>query len=301
MKPWVLVDISYMAHRARYALGELSYQDAPTGVLFGFFEQLRTTCLDTRVRSSRVVFLFDSKQSFRKQTFPAYKAHRKDDMSEEDVEKLKIMYHQVHLLRQDILPAIGFQVHRQTGCESDDLMAMAADSLQGDRREAILITADGDLWQCISQAVHWFDPARKVYYDPETFLTKKGINPGQWASVKALAGCNGDGVPGIPGVGEKTAIQHLLGTLPKHFKRAQALYSEEGKAIINRNLPLVKLPHHKTKPFELRDPELKPDVFFGMAERYGLMSYLREPLLGQWREFFSLAIGPETRKRGSLI
>lgn len=299
MKPWLLIDLSYLAHRARYALDGLQFQDLPTGVLFGFFEQLRTICQDERCRSNRVAIFLDSNQSYRKQKFPAYKAHRKDKLTEEEVEQLHVMYQQVKLLQTEILPAIGFPIYQQTGCESDDLMAMAAREFHGHQRQAVIITADGDLWQCIKLAVHWYDPFRKLYYDPVSFMNKKGLAPADWGSVKALAGCNGDEVPGIPGVGTKTAVDYLLGKLNTGYKRAKAIVSPEGRAIYERNKGLIFLPHPKTKPISLREPEYKAEEFFKMAERYGLLSFLEEPKRGEWMELLNPLSG-RSRTRGLL-
>lgn len=299
MKPWLLIDLSYLAHRARYALDGLQFQDLPTGVLFGFFEQLRTICHDERCRSNRVAMFFDSKHTYRKKDFPDYKAHRKDKLTEEEVEQLHVMYQQVKLLRTEILPAIGFPIYQQTGCESDDLMAIAAREFKGLERQAVIITADGDLWQCITPAVHWYDPCRKRYLDPDGFRTEKGLRPEQWKEVKALAGCDGDGVPGIPGVGTKTAVDYLLGKLNTGYKRAKAIVSPEGRAIYERNKGLVFLPHPKTKPISLLEPEYKAEEFFKMAERYGLLSFLKEPKRGEWMEFFK-PLSDRSRTRGLL-
>jgi len=285
MKPYILVDISFLAHRARFACDEFEYHDFKTGVLFGFWEQLKSIC--DELHSTKVLLCFDSKKSHRKNAFPEYKAKRTAELTEEEQEQLRFMYEQIRLLRDEWLPAIGFPVYRQSGLESDDLMAQAALQLSDTGRENIIVTADGDLWQCISPFTSWYDPARKKRYTPETFKADKGVTPKDWAAVKSLAGCSGDGVPGIPGVGEKTAIKYLLGKLPDYYKTFQAIESIDGAMIQQRNAELVVLPHRMTKPLRICRPAYNPDEFFRMCKRYGFASYLRGERHEEWIAFFN--------------
>ncbi len=298
LKPLVIVDISYLAHRARYATADLQWEDFHTGILYGFWEQLRAICYDRHVRSNHIVFCFDSRQSYRKLVYPEYKAHRRVDLTDEERVEIEAMYGQVKLLRTEVLPAVGFQVVRQTGCESDDVMAQIALQLTHDRREGILVTADGDLWQCISSYVSWYDPARERLYDPGSFYTKKGISPAYWGIVKALAGCSGDNVKGIPRVGEKTAVRHLNRELPTHHKTYQAIESPEGQRIFERNKALVVLPHVKTRPVEVREPKYNVEAFFAFCERYGFRTYLKDPKRSEWEAFLSDRKVKTRKRRG---
>ena len=297
MKPWVLMDVSYLAYRAHYANPDLAWEDLHTEVLFGFWEQLRIICEDEFINSNRVVACFDSRQSIRREQFPEYKIKR-EDITPEEREMRRTIHDQLQLLRREILPNVGIQVLHQTGLESDDVMAQAARQLTDAEEEAILVTADGDLWQCITHFVSWYDPARKTMYSPTSFEAKKGILPRWWGTVKSLAGCSGDGVPGIEKVGEKTAVKFLLGTLPSHHKTFQAIQSPEGRAIIERNKQLVGLPHQATKPVPLRSPEYSTEEFFAMCRRYGFLSYLKEPKRREWEKFLQLKRKIRTRRRG---
>lgn len=296
MKPWVLIDISYLAHRARYAIADMEWEDFHTGVLFGFWEQLRTICTNERIRSNHVLLFFDSRQSYRKKLFPQYKAKRHSNATPEEIAQLREMYVQLRLLYNEILPAVGFRIYRQTGLESDDLMAQAALQIEEKGEQGIIVTADGDLWQCITDNIHWFDPARRKYYTPETFMEAKGIAAGKWGQVKANSGCSGDGVPGIKGVGEKTAIKFLTYTLPIHYQTFKAIQSNEGELIYKRNVKLVILPHEKTKPIDIRPPEYDTDAFFRYCKRYGFLTYLKSPKRREWEDFFGL-LHSRLRKR----
>jgi 5'-3' exonuclease len=241
-----------------------------------------------------VLLFFDSRKSFRKQFFPEYKAKRQISMSEEEFAQVSIMRDQLKLLRQNILPAIGFQVHHQTGCESDDLIAQVSLQIEQLNQQGIIVTADGDLYQCITDHVIWFDPARNKWVDMESFGRDKGVATIHWHKIKMMAGCPGDGVPGIPGVGEKTAIKAYQRRLPEHLKTYQRIHSEEGRLIQERNKQLVHLPHPKTKPVNFQEPIYNTEAFFEMVQRYGFVSYLREPKRSVWERFFHK---PGLRKR----
>ncbi len=301
-QPWVLVDISWLAYRAYYTMGGLEFEDLPTGIIFGVFMQLREICHSPRVRSSRIAIFCDSRSSIRARTLPTYKGKRHEMRTPEEVEMIAAMKDQRVTLQEEILPAIGFPVYMQKGLESDDLMADVASSLsnapvykKAGRRQAIMITSDSDLFQCITPIVHWFDPQRDVYHDPSSFAEKYGIYPSKWGEVKALAGCSTDNVPGVGGVGEGTAIKYLNGQLPPHYKAHKHICSKKGEAARLRNRELVVLPHKATEPICLREPSYNMDKFFFYCEKYGLQSIL-DARKG-WGAFFR-GLHFQTRKVG---
>lgn len=292
---WVLVDISWLAYRALHAVGELEHEDIPTGIIFGFFHQLRQVCLDNRVRSNRVLIFCDSRSSIRQREYPEYKQKRKEKRTDEEVQRIKSMRRQMDLLSSRILQKIGFPVYFQEGLESDDLIAFAAQLLTEQKREAVIVTSDGDLLQCITPYVNWFDPQRNRYYDEDSFSAEKGLPPSKWSEVKALGGCSSDCVKGVPGVGEGTAIKYLLGDLPPRYKAHESIISPSGRKTLKRNRRLIVLPHEATEPIVVRKPRFRPSVFFKYCERYGLLSILREKKA--WTSFLTGSLF-KTRMRG---
>lgn len=291
----LLIDSSYLAHKARTTIRGLEFNNLPTGVLFGFFQQLLTVCNDPLVQSNQVHLFFDSRQSYRKESFPPYKEKRRKDRTPEEWAEIEVMQSQVKRLRKEILPSIGFPCYRQTGLESDDLIAQAAIQLRSD--PCLIISSDHDLLQCISPNCDWYDPTHKVYLNVASMQHKYRVGPNDWAWVKSAAGCEGDGVPGIVGVGEKSAIDHIWKLIPIHHKRYQDLESDEGKAIIERNKPLVTLPHARTKPLCIDDPIIYRFPFFlDWAERLGFSSYLDGPKRRAWEMFFDGKFGIEDRQ-----
>lgn len=287
---WVLLDLSYILHRAQHSVGTLEYGSDKTGVIFGFFQQLRTACQHERVRSNKVAIFADSRTSFRKQFFSTYKKKRLAKTPEQ-LELKKQVWEAADTLTKEILPEVGLAVHRQVGLESDDLIAKAAAGLsveaawRADKsRQAVIVSSDGDLFQCITRSVHWFDPMRNKYFDPKGFRRDRGIHARKWGDVKALAGCKSDDVPGIHRVGEKTAIRYLLASLPPTTAAYRAIASQEGQAVLRRNKHLVQLPHTETQAVDLHRPDYKSDAFFRVCERLGFKSILAER--ESWEVFF---------------
>lgn len=291
-----LFDSSWIAYRAKHSIPEMMFEEKPTSVIFGYLEQIRHTCQDPRINSNNIGLFFDSKKSFRKRILPTYKENRtKEKLSPEEWDLKMKMKEQLERLRSEILPDIGFRCYRQMGLESDDLMAQAAHQLEGEG--TVIVTSDGDLYQCITARVHWFDPSRDLYLDYMHFWARKGIGPDEWADVKCLAGCVGDCVPGIEGVAEKTAIKYLTKTLPSHTKKFQAIVSEAGRNTVARNRTLVVLPHPKTRTLDLTPPVYNMDAFFRWSERLGFDSFLQGGRRYLWESFLQGKMEPHIAPR----
>lgn len=305
MRPWVLIDLSYLAYRALHSVGFLDHEELPTGVIYGFFVQLRQVCENHRIESNRVAIFCDSSHSFRRVAFPAYKEKRRQEQDEEKKRQISILHDQIKVLREKILPDCGFPVYSQWGLESDDLMADAAKGLLLQAAFGpplplgVMITADSDLYQCITHAVHWYDPLRRIYYNPDSFEGYHGLPPHRWGEVKCIAGDSTDNVPGVPGVGKKTAVLHLQGKLNPKLKRAQSILSLDGVDIIQRNRELVLLPHQKTERVILREPEYDVKEFLRVCKRYGMESF-RQDRKG-WEAFFREPPKQQARKRKQHI
>jgi 5'-3' exonuclease len=112
-----------------------------------------------------------------------------------------------------------------------------------------------------------------------------------------MAGCSTDEIPGIPGIGEKSATDFLWRVLPPG-KKLDAIKSKEGEAIIYRNHDLIFLPHPATAPIAIEEPKYNPDALWRWAEKLGFRSFLDERR-GAWEAFFrgELIDRMQTRKR----
>jgi len=239
--PLLVLDCHYLCHRAFHSQKDLSFEGIKTGVIYGFLAAIGA--LKNQFQTDRIAFCFEGATLWRRIYFPAYKQKRIQYEEKADPVKLKArgdLCRQIDELRLRHLPRIGFgNIFYFPGHESDDIMAEMARKQEG---EVILVTSDADMYQCLSPRVSMFSPQQKKFFTDEWFRKEYGTFPKNWALVKAMAGCATDGVPGIPGVGEETALKFIKGELPRHHKIYEVIKSAEAKEIVSRNRRLVELP-----------------------------------------------------------
>ena len=281
----LIIDSHYIGHQARFTMGELSHGGSSTGVIYGFLS--RILHLGLSFDTNDILFCWDSQHSFRKRRFPWYKTR---NYSLKEKRAISETLTQLQRLRREILPMIGFRNQFiQPGCESDDLIAKIVFSKLGD---FVIVSSDEDLYQCLQSNVRIYQPQKQKMMTRKRFAEEFGIEPLDWIKVKQLAGCVSDTIPGIMGVGNKTAIKYILGTLGKKTKAYQAIKAGWNK-IVKRNRCLVKLPISKTK-----EPEISTNVFnigglIEISEELGFDSFLTEEKLNEWRDLFEI----HTRER----
>jgi len=266
---------------------ELNSEDAQTHILFGFVKDI--LALAKKFNTNKFVFCFDTKESKRKQMFPDYKKKRnskKQERTVEEIELFKEAFRQFNLLQHEILPALGFKnCFVDPGFESDDIITDIVQAYSDDC-EFILISKDEDFLQLLDHC-SMYNIKTQEFYTKQDLLNEYGIVPEQWADAKAISGCRTDEVPGVAGVAEKTACKYLLGQLKSTSKKYQAIVSEEGKKIYERNLPLVKLPLEGTKEFEIDFTEkFKLSSFICLCEELEFRSLLNGEGISTWGTVF---------------
>lgn len=285
-KKWILLDCNYLCHRAKHAIGSLSHNGTATGVVYGFLREL--PFFQERFDTHRLVFCWDSKTSKRKQMCPEYKANRAERIKKMTPEELVFeddFRYQMQQLRRRYLKLIGFKnVFCQKGYEADDIIASICKSvhernLKNRRRDdkVIIVSSDQDLYQCLSWNVTIYDPHRNKTMTRQKFITKYGIKPHEWAMMKAIAGCLGDNVKGVKGVGENTALKYLRGELNENSKKFLNIVCEEGTHIYASNKCLVKLPMKGTKKFELKKDKISEEGWKTVVKELGMKS-IREKI-----------------------
>lgn len=288
----LIVDSNNIAHIAANALPPgLSSNNVPTNVIYGFLLSLYT--MQETYSPDDIIFVWDSKKSFRKLIYPQYKGNRRTDLNEEEKEALAIMFEQFTELRINVLPGLGFKnVLMQTGFEGDDLIAHIVKNNPKDNWT--IISTDKDLFQLLTKNVLLSNPITKKGTSRSLFIKEFGITPEQWAEVKAISGCSGDCVAGIDKVGDKTAIKFIKGDLPENHKTFKSITSAEGQEIIIRNLPLVTLPFGDGTKIKIKlseQPPLLKSDFRKVFENYDFDSFLRPIKFEQWVEVFNLQAG----------
>ncbi len=261
---------------------DLSWGGQPTAVIYSFLKEL--VALQNQFRTSDVFFFFDSKASLRKQIYPEYKAKRhKTKLTEEELQFEIAFRNQIIKLRKEYLKEIGWNnVYLQSGFESDDLIAKMCSYIvrrntEKDRNDRIIIiSSDHDLYQLISASVSMYNPKNKKEVTLQGFKKEFGILPLDWIKVKAIAGCSSDNVKGIQGVGEKTALKYLTGSLSNTSKVWQKIHSVEGKQIIERNLNLVCLPFKGTPTLHIKKNMPSIEGWHKIIKRLGFVSLKHE-------------------------
>ena len=198
-----LIDGSSYIHRAYHAMGGLSNSKGfPTGAVFGFTNMIVKTMKDKAPR--RIAVVFDAKgPTFRHDMYPDYKANR-PSMPED----LRIQIPKIHeIVEAYRLPSLSLQ-----GFEADDIIATLTRQAKEKGWQVVIVSADKDMMQLVQEGVTMWDPQRDMVYGSEEVKKKFGVSPDQILDFMALMGDSSDNVPGVPGIGQKTAaslIQQL--------------------------------------------------------------------------------------------
>ncbi|HEY3738000.1 MAG TPA: 5'-3' exonuclease H3TH domain-containing protein, partial [Jatrophihabitans sp.] len=208
MKPrLLLLDGHSLAYRAFYALREVAMSTTtgqPTNGVFGFTSMLINLLRDEQ--PTHVGVAFDvSRTTFRTETFPEYKATR--SATPDDFRG------QVELIRE-VLAALHIQALSVAGYEADDIIATLTTQATAQGLEVLICTGDRDALQLVNDSVTVLYPKRGVSdltrFTPEEVAAKYGLTPAQYPDFAALRGDPSDNLPGIPGVGEKTATKWIV-------------------------------------------------------------------------------------------
>ncbi len=263
---WLILDSDYLCHRARYALGGLSWDGEPTAIIFGFLRDVIN--LSNRFQTHNIVFTFDFGKSIRTQSYPEYKSNRKE-RSEEEIELSFAMKDQIRSLRDEYLPQLGFRnILYQKHFEADDIIASVCHNLPRRKDEAIIVSSDHDLFQLLSSRVSMFNPKTKELLTLPAFVKDWKLQPSEWINIKAMAGCTSDCIKGIVGVGEKSAAKFLRRELRETSKLYQKIAS--GSKVWQRNVPLVKLPFPGTEIFPLVEDEVSSAEWDKLCDQFGM-------------------------------
>jgi len=270
--PWLILDCNFLAWRNFHALRQSSLRDpagVPTEVVFGFLRDV--IHLQDRFATNNVAFCFDhTAPCKRMQHSPIYKAKRIQTYSDEETKSRLGVRKQLQELHDDFLPRIGYRnVFAQKGYEADDIIAaLCRKSLRG--KSIVIVSADKDLYQLLRPEISQYNPNTKVLHTFETFNRDYGISPAWWSRVKAIAGWDSDNIPGIKGVGEKTAIRYILGQLNVSGKAFQNI--REGREVWKSNLELTALPYPGVKIPKIAEDAVNAEQWDSVAKELGMLS-----------------------------
>ena len=196
-KTLYLLDGTGQLYRAFFAVrGLTTKQGFPTNALFGFTSMLRKLIADERPTHLGVTFDLPGK-TFRHERYPAYKANRPP--TPEDMKQ------QAPYARK-ICTALGVPVVELEGYEADDLIATLSRRAREAGYEVVIVSSDKDLLQIVGDGITSLNPSKDLRLDPAGVAEQFGVPPPNVLDVLALMGDSVDNIPGVPGVGEKTAL-----------------------------------------------------------------------------------------------
>ena len=245
-----LVDGSGYIFRAYYALPPLSRKSdgLPTGAVSGFCNMLFKLLEDSKSDDSKnkpthFAVIFDSaRKNFRNEIYKDYKANR-SEAPEDLVPQFEYIRRAVKAFN---LPSI-----EQINYEADDLLATYARQIIDLGAKVTIISSDKDLMQLVSKNIRLFDPMKSKVIGEKEVEEKFGVKPKQVIDVQSLAGDSSDNIPGVPGIGIKTAAELIkkyknLDTILKKTgeisqkKRRETLIDNRDSALLSRKLVTLK-------------------------------------------------------------
>ena len=245
-----LIDGSGYIFRAYYALPPLSRKSdgLPTGAVSGFCSMLFKLLEDSRSddsihRPTHFVVIFDSaRKNFRNDIYSEYKANR-SEAPEDLVPQFEYIRKSVEAFN---LPSIELSNY-----EADDLIATYTKQIIKVGAKVTVISSDKDLMQLVSDKVRLYDPMKSKVLGEKEVVEKFGVQPNQVIDVQSLAGDSSDNIPGVPGIGIKTASELInkyktLDVLLKKAdeipqnKRRETLLANKDKALLSRQLVTLK-------------------------------------------------------------
>ena len=268
-----LIDGSGYIFRAYYALPPLSRKSdgLPTGAVSGFCSMLFKLLEDSRSDDSQhkpthFAVIFDAaKKNFRNDIYSEYKANR-TETPEDLIPQFEYIRKAVKAFNLPSIELINY--------EADDLIATYVKNIIDAGAKVTVISSDKDLMQLVSSKTRLYDPMKNKVLGEKEVIEKFGVKPNQVIDVQSLAGDSSDNIPGVPGIGVKTAAELInkykdldnllkkINEIPQN-KRRETLLNNKEKAILSRKLVTLKddVPvKEKLESFIMK--EVDPDKLF---------------------------------------
>ncbi|MDD3008540.1 MAG: DNA polymerase I [Arcobacter sp.] len=225
-KTITVIDTFGFLFRSYFALPPLrSREGFPTGLLTGFINFISNIGKD--FQTDYIVFALDAKgNTFRNELYDGYKAHR-PDVPEDLLKQLPIAISWIEQM--------GFKTAIRTGFEADDIVASIAFDAKLKGLEVRIVSHDKDLYQLIDDdTIYLFDPTKKVIINEEKCFEKYGVHPSQFTDYQSLLGDSADNIPGVKGIGAKTAEALIkeFGTLENIYANIESITKKRTKELL---------------------------------------------------------------------
>lgn len=221
---FLVIDGNSILNRAFYGIRVLTNsRGVATNAVTGFMNTL--LMLEKDVQPDMIAVAFDLKApTFRHKMYDGYKANRKG-MPEDLAQQLPYM--------KKIIKAMGITIIEKEGFEADDIIGTVSAACADKKIPCTVSTGDRDSFQLVNDyvTVRLAKTKGDIYYTPDVIMEEYGVTPKQMIEVKALMGDTSDNIPGVPGIGEKTAL-----SLIKEFASVDGVYENIGSTLITKGV-----------------------------------------------------------------
>jgi len=229
-----LIDGNSYVYRAYYAIKELSTSGGfPTNAIYGFINMLLKIIREKK--PDGIIVSFDSPVPTKRHLiFEEYKAHRP--------ETPRGLVEQMPHIRK-LISAFNIKIFEMPGYEADDLIGTIAKSLASKGVDVFIVTADKDMLQLVDRDIKIYDPMKNRILDEEYIEERFGVGPERITEYMALTGDTVDNIPGIKGIGEKTAKELLSGvkSLEELLSNTDLIKKEKLRRLISGHADMVRL------------------------------------------------------------
>ncbi|MCX5705321.1 MAG: DNA polymerase I [Candidatus Omnitrophica bacterium] len=250
-----LIDATAFCYRAFYALTGLATSSGqPTNAIYGFLNILNKILRTQKPEYCAVCFDV-SRETFRSKKFAQYKMQRAPTPDS--------LISQIPYIKE-IVKAYGIPLFEKEGFEADDIIASLAERVKKSGMDVVIVSSDKDILQLVDEFTLVISPHKEedVLYDEERVIERFGVAARNVVDIIALMGDSADNIPGVPGIGEKTAASLIgqFGSLDKLLNNLDQVKQEKIKTSLKDNLELVRLNR------ELAELDRKVDIDFELKD-----------------------------------
>jgi len=299
-----LIDGNSYIYRAFYAIKRLSTSDGfPTNAIYGFTNMILKILRERTPDYFAIVF--DSPEpTERHRIYEDYKAQR-PPLPEDLRPQIPVI--------KDLIGAFSIKTVEVSGYEADDLLGTIAKRAEGEGLEVFIVSGDKDLCQILTPHIRLYDTMKDKVTDEKAVMERYGVRPERFPEVMALMGDPADNIPGVPGIGEKTAVRLIkeFGSLDNLLRDYSRIKSPKLRRAISENLDNIRLSLRLATirtdlPFDISIDDLKPgtprwDRILDYFRRYEFHSLIRlipqEGVTSDERVEFITVLDRETLKQ----
>lgn len=269
----LLVDGNNLAFRVHFVHPYLRSGSIFTGVIYGTLTTLLK--VKSEYKDSRIIFCWDSRENPRKKICPTYKGNRTTHTPDR-----KKIFEQTPLLRI-VLDKLGVYNAQCDGFEADDIIAILSKRYE---KKTGILSNDSDLYQLLTDNCHMLDSKSMTNFTKKDFCEQYEITPDRWSMILAIAGKSSNNLPGVKGVGLRTAIQFLQGKQLKRKNAEELISTALHDGTVHKNLMLTKLPFDENVTPKLTRPSKNKEQFRKLCMQYKLKEVIRN--FHTWERLF---------------